>query len=84
MAEGAWARAGNFLQRLSQQQIIDCAIGQYTNGCNGGNVAIALGLIQTAGGFCSAAVYPFAGGQTPCAQWYALSVLCVVVSCAMY
>eukprot|EP01125_Pyxidicula_operculata_P002187 TRINITY_DN12104_c0_g1_i1.p1 TRINITY_DN12104_c0_g1~~TRINITY_DN12104_c0_g1_i1.p1 ORF type:complete len:330 (-),score=79.00 TRINITY_DN12104_c0_g1_i1:83-1072(-) len=59
--EGAWAIAGNKLEVLSVQQIMDCS-GNYGNqACNGGWMNSSIQYVIDAGGIESNTSYPYTG-----------------------
>jgi len=66
--ETMWARAGNGLENLSMQQLVDCAGGYGNHGCGGGNPPWAFQyILQQAGGLESLYNYPYAGENQNCA-----------------
>lgn len=63
--EGAWALAGNTLQDLSEQQLVDCASGLAygSRGCSGGQMEGGFKYISK-NGQCALAAYPYVSGTT--------------------
>jgi cathepsin F len=62
--ESMWAIAGNGLENLSMQQIVDCDTND--GGCNGGNPPYAYQYVMDAGGLEAYSDYPYVGVQTQC------------------
>ena len=63
--EGAWAIATGKLIDLSEQELVDCAVGREygSHGCSGGQMEGAFKFIIE-NGQCSAASYPYTSGTT--------------------
>jgi len=63
--EGAWAIATNELVDLSEQELVDCAVGVKYGcmGCSGGQMEGAFKFVINSG-LCSYAVYPYSSGTT--------------------
>jgi len=63
--EGAYAiKYGNIVS-FSEQQLVDCDYGVTKNlGCNGGLMDTAFKWIETNGGLCTEAAYPYVSGTT--------------------
>jgi C1A family cysteine protease len=70
--ESVWARAGNSLQVLAPQQIVDCDTVDL--GCEGGWPYRAYQYLIQAGGFMSEADYPYTGRDGKCTYSYGKSV----------
>ena len=65
--EGAWKIAGHPLADLSEQQLVDCAIGKYQNGgCEGGDMASAMSYVKDIGGLTDEGHYEYKAHQYPC------------------
>jgi len=66
--EGQWARAGNPLVSLSEQNLLDCAIDAENKGegCHGGNMNQAYDFIKQEGGIESEQDYPYTAVQQTC------------------
>jgi len=62
--EGVWAKAGNKLVSLSEQNLCDCST--QNDGCNGGEMTLAFEYIIKQGGIDSEASYPYKGVQGRC------------------
>jgi len=63
--ESMWAIAGNPLEKLSMQQLVDC--DRNDNGCNGGMPENAFRWVISNGGLDSYSSYPYHGYQSRCA-----------------
>lgn len=63
--EGAWSISNGELMDLSEQELVDCAVGfQYgSHGCNGGQMDGAFKFVIQ-NGQCSLADYPYVSGNT--------------------
>jgi KDEL-tailed cysteine endopeptidase len=63
--EGAWAISTGKLVDLSEQELVDCAVGTAygSHGCNGGQMEGAFKFIIE-NGQCSASSYPYTSGTT--------------------
>merc|ERR1711894_749801 len=59
--EAAWARAGNDLVSLSEQELVDCGVGD----CNGGWVDRAFDTILKQGGLNLESDYPYTDENGP-------------------
>ena len=57
--ESAWALAGNGLQALSEQQLMDCSGSFYNYGCSGGMAYKAYSYLESSGGIMSEEAYPY-------------------------
>lgn len=57
--EGAWAKAGNSLVSLSEQNLMDCSILQGNLGCNGGLMNRAFTYVINNHGIATEASYPY-------------------------
>jgi hypothetical protein len=53
---------GGTVPNLSEQNLVDCALG--TNGCNGGNDPSAWNYVKSNGGIATQAKYPYVSGTT--------------------
>jgi len=60
--ESMWALAGNSLDSLSPEQIVDC--DGVDQGCNGGDTPTAYEYVQQAGGLETEDDYPYTAGNT--------------------
>jgi len=62
--EGAWFKAKNELVSLSEQNLVDCAGGEYGNhGCHGGLMDFGFTYIEKNGGIDTEASYPYTSGN---------------------
>jgi len=64
--ESAWALAGNTLQTLAPQQIVDCDTGGVDQGCNGGYPYDAFKYVIRAGGMEPEVDYPYRAVEGTC------------------
>ena len=64
--EGAYEIASGTLDSLSEQQLVDCDHDGGDDGCNGGAMDNAYGWIESNGGICLDAAYPYAAVGQPC------------------
>lgn len=65
--EGANKVAGNQLISLSEQQLVDCAVGKYHNkGCQGGSMDFAMKYVQDNGGLDTEDDYQYQAKQGTC------------------
>jgi C1A family cysteine protease len=63
--EGAYAIKYGSVTSFSEQQLVDCDYGLLKNlGCNGGLMDKAFSWIQSNGGLCTEAAYPYVSGTT--------------------
>lgn len=63
--EGAWAQAGNTLQQLSEQELIDCSSRYGNSGCNGGTMDYAFNYVINKG-ITSDSAYPYTAKTGTC------------------
>jgi len=64
--ESAWALAGNTIQVLAPQQIVDCDTGGVDQGCSGGYPYDAYKYVIRAGGMELESAYPYRAVQGSC------------------
>ncbi|CAF1095581.1 unnamed protein product [Brachionus calyciflorus] len=62
--ETQWAIYYGRLRNLSEQNLIDCVVGNY--GCNGGVMQLAYDYVRSNGGINGAVKYPFLGVASNC------------------
>jgi len=60
--EGAWAIAGHSLISLSEQELVDC--DHQDSGCNGGLMDYAFEFVESNGGLCVEADYPYTASKS--------------------
>jgi cathepsin F len=65
-AEGVWAAAGNTLQKLAVQQVIDCTDDENCHGCEGGFAHLGQRGINAVGGIELESDYPYEEAQSTC------------------
>jgi hypothetical protein len=63
--EGAWEIATGQLLSLSEQQLMDCDISKFNNGCQGGFVDLAFKYLEGQVA-CTESSYPYEGKQGTC------------------
>jgi C1A family cysteine protease len=63
--EAAWQIAGNPLEDLSVQELLDCVLSFKSNGCKGGLVSDALAFVQS-NNLTSDLIYPFIAYDMEC------------------
>jgi len=64
--ESQWFLAGNNLTSLSEQQIVDCDLGNGDQGCDGGDTPTAYAYVMKAGGLESETAYPYTAEDDSC------------------
>lgn len=64
--EGIHAIRTGKLERLSEQQLVDCDIAGHNKGCNGGLSEPAFLYIVKNGGLATEASYPYVGKRETC------------------
>jgi len=64
--ESQWFLAGNSLDSLAPQQIVDCDKGRGDEGCNGGDTPTAYQYVIAAGGMEKEDAYPYTGSDDTC------------------
>jgi len=65
--EGAWFLSSGDLLHLSEQQILDCAWGEWDSGCDGGEADTAMQWIMDNGGMATERAYPYMSTDHFCA-----------------